>query len=71
MKWNEADWAKMRIFVQTNGILIKHKNTMRSFDKANCRQGVVSAALAPFGVRSGLGRAGARNIWEQLHQMCS
>ena len=49
----------MRIFVQTNRILIKHKNTMRSFDKANCRQGVVSAALAPFGVRSGLGRAGA------------
>ena len=28
---------------------------MRSFDKANCRQGVASAALAPFGLRSGLG----------------
>ena len=27
---------------------------MRSFDKANCRQGVASSALAPFGLRSGL-----------------
>ena len=40
---------------------------MRSFDKANCRQGVVSE-LSPHLV-SGQGRA--RNIWEQLHQMCS
>ena len=58
VKWNEADWAKMRIFVQTNGILIKHKNTMRSFDKANCRQGVVSPVLAQFGIRSGPGISG-------------
>ena len=57
----------MRKFVQTNRILIKHKNTMRSFDKANCRQGVVSE-LSPHLVS---GRGWARNIWEQLHQMCS
>ena len=53
----------MRKFVQTNRILIKHKNTMRSFDKANCRQGVVSE-LSPHLVsgRAGPGISGNNSI---------